>query len=159
MSITDRIDIAFIQKTTASGAFYYDLEVDTDGDLKSIDSLDTATLMSLLTDSRATGEEIQEAGQRRGWWGNLFNDDPTFEIGSKLWLDTNQGRITQLTLNNINDKALLCLEWLKTDNLVKDIEVTSALTGSNKIQLNIKFFIESNILEKSFILWENSQWR
>jgi len=137
----------------------WDIEIDTNGDLKGSNSIDTAVLMSLFTDKRADASEIRDSKERRGWWGNLFNDNEDYEIGSKLWLSTNQGRLTDDTLNAINSQALNCLVWMKEDNIVDDIKVSSNIIGNEQVRLNLKFIIGSNIINKYFILWENSRWQ
>lgn len=154
MTAIGKLDIDFFK-----GEFDWDLEIDTDGDLKGSNSIDTAVLMSIFTDKRATSSEIQEAGQRRGWFGNLFNDDITYEVGSKLWIHSNQGRFDNDILNDLNDKALNALNWMIEDNVASEINVSSELSSNNTIKLNIKFTINENIIERNFILWENSQWR
>ncbi|MCK5602308.1 phage GP46 family protein [Candidatus Pacearchaeota archaeon] len=154
MSAEGKLDVDFV---LTDGV--WDLAIDTDGDLVGSNSIDTAILMSLFTDKRATASEIQEGGQRRGWFGNAFNDDVTYEVGSKLWIHSNQGRMNNALLNDLNDKALDCLQWMLEDNVVSDIQVDSEILDTQEVQLNLKFVINENIIERNFILWENSQWR
>ncbi len=137
----------------------YDLEFTTEGDLKATDSIDTALLMSLFTDKRADSSEIREAGQRRGWFGDLFNDDPNYKTGSKIWLHIDQGIVDEGTLSNINDKALNSLNWMIEDSIVDDIKIFSSIKSNTEIEIKIQFFIGDNVIERNFILWENSRWQ
>lgn len=133
---------------------YYDLDITEEGDFVTLNSFDTAILMSLLTDVRADESEIQIANQRRGWLGNLFNTVINYEIGSKLWL-LDQSRNNQLNLNRGIGFAQDSLLWLVTDNHCTDIKVTGQLT-LNGIQLNIIISRVNDVTETSYILWENS---
>lgn len=133
----------------------YDLEIDTDGDLKKVDSFDTAIFMSLLTEKRADISEQVVPELRRGWWGNESNDVIDYEIGAKLWL-LDQARNIQDVANTGVTYALDCLQWLLDDNYLKDIIVTSTRTVSN-ITLNIKLIRDDNKVERLFYeLWENT---
>ncbi len=154
MSAINKLDVDFFLQDDGA----WDLELDTDGDLKGSNSIDTAVLMSLFTDKRASSDEISEPGQRRGWFGNLFNDDITYEIGSLIWLYSNQGRLDDELVNNLNDKALDSLNWMITDNVVNDIKANSSITSNNQVTLNLKCFIGQNIIERNYTLWENSRW-
>jgi len=153
------LDIDFFTDENNTSEFYWDVKISKDGDLEGSNSIDTAILMSLFTDKRADVSEIRESSQRRGWWGNLFNDNVGYEIGSKIWLNSSQGRITAENLNSLNTNSLESLAWLKEDNIVDDIKVSSEKTGNREIRLHIKFVIGANTIDRNFILWENSRWR
>lgn len=145
------IDFKMVKQTDGS----YDLEIDTDGDLKKVDSFDTAIFMSLLTEKRADISEQVVPELRRGWWGNESNEIIDYEIGTKLWL-LDQARNIQDVANTGVTYALDCLQWLLDDNYLKDIIVTSTRTISN-ITLNIKLVRDDNKVERLFYeLWENT---
>ena len=114
--------------------------------------------MSLLTDKRANADEIVEASSRRGWFGDLFNDIANYQIGSKIWIHTNQARVDDEILQNVNDKAFDSLKWMLEDRIATDIKVNSYF--ENKVlYCNIKFIIDNNIIDRNFKLWEQSQWQ
>lgn len=127
------VDIALTQQEDGS----FDISVDENGDLAQTADIDTAIYMSLLTDKRAASSEVLLPQNRRGWWGNIFNTDPDYEIGSKMWL-LEQSRGTQDTLNKAQQYVVDCLQWLITDKYVKGIEVNAELVA-NGIQVNVKF--------------------
>jgi len=127
------VDIALARQDDGS----YDISIDENGDLAQTADIDTAIYMSLLTDKRAASSEVTVPQNRRGWWGNVFNTDPDYEIGSKLWL-LEQSRGTQDTLNKAQQYVVDCLQWLITDKYVKGIAVNAELVA-NGIQVNVKF--------------------
>lgn len=127
------VDIALTQQEDGS----FDISVDENGDLAQTADIDTAIYMSLLTDKRAASSEVLLPQNRRGWWGNIFNTDPDYEIGSKMWL-LEQSRGTQDTLNKAQQYVVDCLQWLITDKYVKGIAVNAELVA-NGIQVNVKF--------------------
>jgi phage gp46-like protein len=135
---------------------YYDIGLDANGDLLGDDGFATSIVLSLFSDKRADESEVAESHLRRGWWGNLLNEDKTFEIGSKLWL-LDQERATTATANIAKDYTYDCLQWLLNDNHVKNIVVNSTLISNNNISIEIIFTKPDNSTQSiSFTLWENT---
>lgn len=131
---------------------YYDMSF-TGGDFTLTDGFDTALLMSLFCERRASESEIPAPELRRGWWGNLLSDFIRFEIGSKLWLLA-QARATENTLNDAINYTQQCLEWFIEDGHLDDIEVTGSL-DNDAIKLNIKLMRDQDIvLSDSYDLWD-----
>lgn len=135
----------------------FDIEIDTDGDLKGSNSTNTAVDMSLGTDKRASPSEIKEASLRRGWVGDIFNSVANYEIGSKWWL-RDQGRLTNESINFIVGDTKKALNWMLEDNLISNLEVTGTRNiRKNQLEIKIRFVVDANIIERVFILWENSR--
>lgn len=133
---------------------FFDLSIK-DGDFESVNNFDTSIIVSLFSDKRADASEVGSSHLRRGWWGDLFNDDPTFQSGSKLWL-LDQARLTENILNSAIDYARNSLQWLVDDNLADNIQVTGILQ-ENGIRLNIVIFRgQSKVFNRFFDLWQNS---
>ncbi len=131
----------------------YDLQIDSDGDIKTTDFFDTALLMSLMCERRANSSEVYLSQHRRGWIGNESYDD--FENGSKVWL-YEQARITRTTLNNIETSIFNGLKWLLDDKLVLNVEVSATLEDS-KITAEITIErSQSNVEKRYFDLWDNT---
>jgi len=86
---------------------FYDLSIDSSGDIETSDFFDTSILYSIFGEKRASPDEVVEPQLRRGWIGNTAD----FENGSKLWLFS-QERITRDVLNRIQDEAAKSLQWL-----------------------------------------------
>ena len=135
----------------------FDLEIDTDGDLKGSNSTNTAVDMSLGTDKRAAPSEIKEASLRRGWVGDIFNTVVNYEIGSKWWL-RDQGRLTDESVNFIVADTKKALNWMLEDKEISNLEVIGIKKiRKNELDIKIRFVIDDNIVERVFIVCENSR--
>lgn len=136
---------------------YYDLTI-TNGQFDTVTNFDTALNMIMFAERRADESEIPVAEYRRGWWGNeiLHEDDPDFEIGSKVWL-LEQARATDQTLAELIDYVKQASEWLITDGHVSEVEVTGSYTSSTTARIQIDLIIFSNKVEsRYFDLWLNT---
>lgn len=126
----------------------------TNGDLTSTTGLDTAVLMSIYTDARASYSEVPEIQRRRGWWGNIVSNYPNYEIGSKIWL-LQQSRLDQNTLNLAKTYSYNCLSWMIDDGYITNINVSTEKTNSEEMLANITLSISQNIiLNNSYQLWQ-----
>jgi len=129
---------------------YYDISIDSDGDIATQDSFDTALLMSLFCERRALSSEVTTPNLRRGWIGN---DD--FEVGSKLWL-YEQARLTRSTMNGVTTAAKNGLQWLIDDKLVSSINVASSVDNGS-LMLNIEILrFNSKVEYRYYDLWSNT---
>jgi len=91
------------------------------------DGLLTSVLISLFSDQLARVDDVlpnadQGDDDRRGWWGDEFNDDPTDQIGSRLWLNE---AAKQLPAVLVSDKefAEAALQWLVDDGVSSSVVV------------------------------------
>lgn len=100
----------------------YDIKI-TDGDIETQDFFDTALVVSLLSDRRASESEALLSHMRRGWIGNEHT--PGFEIGSKLWL-FEQSRLTRQIINQAADAAREAVLWMVEDGLAVAVRRVSA---------------------------------
>jgi len=129
---------------------YYDISLDTDGDIATQDSFDTALLMSLFCERRALPSEVTTPNLRRGWIGN-----DGFEIGSKLWL-YEQARINRDTMNGVNTSANNGFKWLVDDKLLASVSATSTVTQSAlSLTVELKRF-NSTVEYRYYDLWSNT---
>lgn len=137
-----------------SSSGLYDFSLDSSGDIETEDFFDTSILMSIYCERRATATEMPVSKYRRGWIGN--ESTPGFEIGSKVWL-FEQARLTRETLNGINSVVKDSLQWLIDDGIALEIAVTSSLTQSNTIAVDVTITRPSSNVERRFFeLWENT---
>jgi phage gp46-like protein len=123
--------------TTATGDF-----VIANGDLAMDDTLDTAVLISLLTDRQADPGDTLPPGNTdpRGWWGDTAfvqsqGDNPLDLIGSKLWLRL--GLLTQATLNQMAQDVLQALNWMIEDGVAQSVTCRPVQTGIGSAALPI----------------------
>lgn len=132
----------------------YDIAFDA-GDIKTIEGLETAAVLSLFTDARADKSETAKTTRRRGWLGNATMFTDGHEIGSKLWL-LEQARLTDETEKNLQTYVSNCFAWMLKDRLIRSFEVT---TGKENQQatFNVKFVITENFVTSiNFALWNNT---
>ena len=91
-------------------------------DLMRDDGLETAAIISLYTDGRAsTEDQIDNKEDLRGWWGDLI-DQNNFLIGSKLWV-LNRAKTTTENMSLTKQYILSSLEWMKKDGVCAKISV------------------------------------
>jgi len=101
-----------------------DIEYD-NGELTIEDGLETAVIMSLFTDGRASIEDtLPDSGSedRRGWWGDQVAEVKDDEIGSKLWL-LERSTTIQETLINAEIYIKDCLQWMIDDAVIIDFDI------------------------------------
>ena len=110
---------AVLNENPASDEILYDFKISSCGDIETEDQLDTAILVSLFTDTRATSYEVVKPELRRGWIGELELEDEEI-FGSKLWL-LDQERLTLTTIGRANDFAEKALTWMVRDEIAVSV--------------------------------------
>jgi len=150
MTINATTDAVLSRTETAK----WDLTIDSTGDILTADFFDTALLMSLYTEKRASESEVSESRFRRGWIGNESFVDG-FEIGSKIWL-FEQSRLNRDTLNGITSAAIEGLQWFLNRGFAINLAVdTVLLKGIVTLQVDI-FRPNSKVDRRFFRLWDGS---
>lgn len=145
------VDIAVIQDDNGR----WDIALDTDGDLLKTKGFDTAIVMSLGCERRASAAEVPVAQRRRGWWGNVASRLDDFEIGSKLWL-TRQERFTPDVLNRIKDHVSRGLAWLIDEGFAIDLSVEIVpLDGFVRIDVTIER-PNGAVEHRGYDFWQNT---
>ena len=121
---------AVLNTEPAAGEVAYDIQFGPDGDILTADALDTAILVSLLSDRRAEPQQVPRATQRRGWVGDLETpDDP---IGSWLWL-LEQARVTSETAAKAADYAERALAWLVDDEIALGVSADATVEATRVV--------------------------
>jgi phage gp46-like protein len=139
---------------TLNAEGFYDINFNSDGDLETDDFMDTALLMTIYCEQRATEKEVPEPERRRGWIGN--ESTPGFEIGSKVWL-YEQARLNRTTINGLKTALENGLSWTIDENALVDFEVEVLVNNESQLTASIKLFrSRSQVDNKFFTLWENS---
>jgi phage gp46-like protein len=141
--MTNKIDISFTQ---VEGKQYCDIAI-ADHDIVRDNTLISAVSIMLLSDRRATVDELQAANlfpsfpyDRRGWWGDSFRETP---IGSKLWLNRRRKATDQVLLKH-KKYAEECLLPLKTKGIVKDVIVQAVWARKGVMIMNIQLIRPDN---------------
>lgn len=125
---------------------FWDLSVE-NGDLAKTDSLDTAIYMSVFCEKRA--EKINNQINKRGHFTNEFTPVTGYQVGSLLWLYTEQARNTDANLSLIQSSVKDGLKWLTEDKILSKVEVGATRTETgvnidinliNKLQSNSKYY-------------------
>ncbi len=133
---------------------YWDFEWTDSGDISTAESLDTAILMSIFDEVRATSSEILESNRRRGWIGNETTDD--FEQGSKTWLFS-QERLTGSVLAELGVVVRNGLQWLIDDGIAVNVTVDQPFLSGGKVCVNINLFRDGSPVDRRYYeLWDNT---
>ncbi|WVR18343.1 hypothetical protein y223_00063 [Bordetella phage PY223] len=95
-----------------------------DFDLQTDEGLQTAILISLFSDRRASPDDEMPAGEtnRRGWWGDVHPEVPGDVIGSRLWLLFREKKLPEV-IARANEYARDALQWLIDDKVAERVDV------------------------------------
>lgn len=133
----------------------FDIAIES-GDIKSVDSLETALYVSLFTDARATDQQVFTPEYRRGWIGNLASPVEGRQLGGLMWL-IDQRRLTQTTLNEVVDYARKSLQWMVDDGLCIKTAVSGSVIPTQGIRLNIGITSKEGVTESHYVdLWNKT---
>lgn len=116
------------------------------GDFELTDGLDTAIYLSVLADKRAASSEVREPILRRGHFTNEFSSVEGYEVGSKLWLFTEQAVNTEDNLLSIENAVLDGLKWMVDDNITSKTQIIVTKGGS---RVNIEVNLTNQTQEES----------
>lgn len=120
-------------------------------DLEGDPGLETAVLISLFTDARATDEDVlpDNSGDRRGWWADN-------ELGSKLWL-LGRSKNTPDLPERISDYCRKALQWMIDEGVAKyvNVSVTSKDRESQNFVVDIVKPSGDKITFRYGVIWDN----
>lgn len=100
-------------------------------DLARDDGLESAVLVSLFCDRRASPEQIrpgEDAKDLRGWWGDFAPAVEGHDTGSLLWLLRREKQVPEV-LARARQYAEQALAWMVEDRVAKRITVTTEFGG------------------------------
>lgn len=123
------------------------------GDIVCGNDLQTAILISLLTDRLADASDDTDDGNRRGWWGDLEQD---YRIGSRLWLLRRQKLTTQVALK-AEDYAREALQWMTDDGVVSSLDVEAWIVMPDRLYMTIAYRRPdegTTMCQKFYWVWE-----
>lgn len=108
-------------------------------DLERDDGLETAVIISLFTDRRASAEQIPSEYPQddlRGYWGDINNASATDQTGSLLWLLAREKQLPQ-TLSRAEQYCREALAWMIDDMVSTKIGVTATYYSMGVMLLEI----------------------
>ncbi len=127
-------DIKLIQDDKGA----YDIDF-SNGDFDLTDGLDTAIILSIFDEKRATKTQISESLLRRGHFTNEFSDVETYEVGSRQWLFTEQAKNSESNLSLLENSIRDGLQWMLQDNIISNITVEASKSEGNiNLEINLE---------------------
>lgn len=98
------------------------------GDIAPDAGLETAVLISLFADARATEDmipAIDRDGDLRGYWGDVRGTAPGDSTGSLLWTVRRAKQLTR-TLAQVREYAEASLQWMLDDKVADSVTVATS---------------------------------
>lgn len=136
----------------ATGVF--DLVV-VDSVLDTVDGFETAIMVSLLSDARASAANVLTPSKRRGWVANILTADTGRQYGSRLWT-FHQARLTPGILNDISIAAQESLNWMVQDGIAKSVSTTAVKTGIKEVNIDINIITPTGTEERYAFTWRQT---
>lgn len=113
------------------------------------DGLETAVVISLFTDRRATEDDVLPGSpdDRRGWFGDSWPVVDGDLIGSRLWL-LHREKQMQSVVSRAREYAAEALQWLIDDGIAKAVNVTAEIVRQGVLGLDIEIVRSGKPLAK-----------
>ena len=111
-------------------------------DLERDDGLETAVIISLFTDRRATQEQIPAElpqDDQRGYWGDVRPAVEGDETGSLLWLLSREKQLPE-TLARARQYCTEALRWMIDDLIATRIDVSAEYITQGCMALSIDIY-------------------
>lgn len=111
-------------------------------DLARDDGLETAVIISLFTDRRASAEQIPvelPQDDLRGYWGDISNATPSDHTGSLLWLLAREKQLPQI-LGRAQQYCREALAWMVEDLVATRVEVTAEFVAQGWMLIFVDIF-------------------
>lgn len=115
-----------------------DLGLGSDQRLAQDDSLETAVLISLFSDSRATeDDQVPNAGtDLRGYWGDQYlSSEPGDSTGSLIW--TLQGGPIDVAQEKLPGFCRRALQWMITDGYITAVDITIGRPDYSQLSIHL----------------------
>lgn len=124
-------------------------------DLVMDDGMETAVILSLFTDARAAKDDQIPDGSddRRGFWGDAFDDAGEGLSGSRLWL-LERCTITAENLRRWKDYAQEALAWMLRIGVAKSIDVAVVRIDVSAVSAEIKIYKPNGKLVTFNYIWK-----
>ena len=140
---------------------YYDISFE-NGDLATVNSYETALLLTFGTDTRAPVGEMTTEYNRGGWWGNINavkTSDNASDVGSALWVIKNQPW-TEANMKRGNALLTTAYQQWINDGLITGVRVASAMVETPRHGYNYTVTMQTQkddaTESQTFKLWLNT---
>lgn len=111
-------------------------------DLARDDGLETAVIISLFTDRRASTEQLPvelPQDDLRGYWGDIGNATPSDQTGSLLWLLAREKQLPQI-LGRAQQYCREALAWMVEDLVATRVEVKAEFVAQGWMLILVDIF-------------------
>jgi phage gp46-like protein len=111
-------------------------------DLARDEGLETAVIISLFTDRRASAEQLHvelPQDDLRGYWGDIGNATPSDQTGSLLWLLAREKQLPQI-LGRAQQYCREALAWMVEDLVATRVEVTAEFVAQGWMLILVDIF-------------------
>ncbi len=130
----------------------FDIQLSSTGDLIADTGYNNALLVSFGTDARALPNQVPNSENRRGWWGNQFNQTLINDIGSQLWILETRAK-NKANLNEGEALIKQAFNWLVEEGRATRI-VVKGKELSQGYSFEIKLLNGNDVIEsRTFELW------
>lgn len=124
------------------------------GQISSVEGMETTILVSFFTDARAPSALVPDALLRRGWVGDILKAEQARFTGSHLWL-LDQARMISRTFSQAEIYAQNAFKSLVEDGVANSVNIDID-TSFRKIDIGVEIVISENITERYNILWRRT---
>jgi len=119
-----------------------------DGDLVTVDGMESAVRVSLFTNARLDESEMPDPMRRGGWIGNLLSGR---QLGGKLHALEN-ARITTAYVGKAKEFAARSLDWMTEDNVSRGVS-NSVSVQKQHVQHSISIVARDGVKYDYRYLW------
>ncbi len=108
-------------------------------DGKNIDideGFETAVLLSLFSEARASADDGLPIESRGGYWGDAYPSVAGDQFGSRLWL-LKRAKATQQNVARAQSYAKESLQWMIDDGIARSVDVVAQLQRPGTLALHV----------------------
>lgn len=126
-----------------------------DAGLQTDAGLNTAVLISLFTDARATPDDQPPGGpgDLRGYWGDAWPVVAGDTVGSKLWL-LERSKNTQQVLVDAIRYTETALQWMVDDGVATSVKASAVEVRRGWMALTVEIERPSQVAPRWKQMWE-----
>ncbi len=106
--------------------------------LEEEEGLETAVILSLFTDRRASPDDVLPFGEtdRRGHWSDAYPTVPGDRMGSRLWLLSREKQLPQVVAR-AREYLREALEWLEEDGVASRVDCDAFIVRDGVLGMSV----------------------